>query len=301
MNIEHAKNIALPSILEKLGNKPVKDRGKDFWYLSPLRNEKTASFHIDLRKNVWFDFGINKGGDSIAFVCSYLEAGAESHTVSDALRWLKNMMNDAPVIKVVHDSNEAEDKNKLTIQKIKPLRHGALIQYLQSRGIPLYIAQSYLKEIHVYHSGKEKTYFALGLKNEGGGYEIRNPYFKGGTRTKNITFIRGEIPKPDGIHIFEGFMDYLSIITQQEKPLDNDAIILNSLVCMRKATAYIKNYGYKVAYTWMDNDAAGKEATEAFAEFFKTEENLQHRPMNKLYAQHKDVNEWQMHRLGLKL
>jgi len=299
MNIEHANSIALSAILEKAGFKPVKETGKDLWYLSPLRNEKTASFHVDLRKNVWFDFGANKGGDSIAFVCAYLEATAENHTASDALRWLKNMMNDGVIIGVVRDPNEVEDKSKLTLKKTKPLQHRALIHYLESRGIPLYIAQSYLKEVHVHHNGNDKSYFALGLKNESGGYEIRNPYFKGCIRPKNITFIRGEIPKPNGIHIFEGFMDYLSIITQQGKPLENDAIILNSLACMRKATAYIKNYGYRVAYTWLDNDDAGKEATEAFAEFFKTEENLQHRPMNKLYAKHKDVNDWQMYRLGL--
>jgi len=301
MNIEHAKSIALSAILEKLGSKSEKQSGKDLWYFSPLRDEKTPSFHVDRKKNLWFDFGSDRGGDGIALVCAYLEASNEDHTVQDALRWLKNMMNNAPIIQEVHDPHEVNSPEKMVLKKTKPLKHRALIHYLTARGIPFAVAKDYLKEVHVYNSESKKSYFALGIKNEGGGYELRNPYFKGCIRPKHITFVRGTIPKPDGIHIFEGFMDYLSIIAQQGKPMENDAIILNSLSCMRKATAYIKNYGYRIAYTWLDNDPSGMKATEAFAAFFKTEENLQHRLMNHLYKDNKDVNEWQMSRLNLSL
>lgn len=145
-----------------------------------------------------------------------------------------------------------------------------------------------------------KTFFALGLKNEEKGYEYRNLYFKGCVRKKSITFVRGETPKPPAIHIFEGFMDFLSVIAQHEgKRLKHDAIILNSLSQIKEAIAYIKGYGYERAYTWLDNDDAGKMATAAFAEFFKTEDNLIHQPMNKHYAPYKDVNAAHMAKLGL--
>ena len=45
----------------------------------PFHNEKTASFKVDRKKNLWFDFGGCGGGDSISFYmklnnCSFKEA-----------------------------------------------------------------------------------------------------------------------------------------------------------------------------------------------------------------------------------
>jgi hypothetical protein len=42
-------------------------RNQDHWYLSPLREEKTPSFKVDRRINVWYDHGTGKGGDLIDF------------------------------------------------------------------------------------------------------------------------------------------------------------------------------------------------------------------------------------------
>lgn len=138
------------------------------------------------------------------------------------------------------------------------------------------------------------------MVNEEGGYEVRNPFFKGYVGAKGISFIRGKQPKPEGIHIFEGFMDYVSAIAFEQVPqFDDDTIILNSLSCLKHATPYIRNYGYQVAYTWLDNDLAGQKGTQALAEFFKTEENLLHKPMNEIYLPHKDMNAWHMARLSL--
>ena len=33
------------------------------WYSAPYRTERTPSFKVDIAKNVWFDFGMGKGGD----------------------------------------------------------------------------------------------------------------------------------------------------------------------------------------------------------------------------------------------
>lgn len=61
MNIEQANAIALPEILHKIGHSPFKQKGADIWYHSPFRAEKTASFHVNAIKNVWYDFGMAKG------------------------------------------------------------------------------------------------------------------------------------------------------------------------------------------------------------------------------------------------
>lgn len=300
MNIEHAKSIPLSEILVKLGIKPEKETSHDIWYLSPLRNEKTASFHIDKHKNVWFDFGLNQGGNIIAFVCAYLESTNENNTVPDALRWIKNMMagENYPVIKD-RFKHDVEIDRKILFKNAKPIKHPALELYLKSRGIDLDIARSYLQEVRFSSKDSAQIYFALGFKNEAGGYELRNQKYKGCIRPKDITFIRGAKPKPDGIVIFEGVMDYLSIMTQRGgEPLDDDVMVLNSITSMKKAFAYIKNYGYKYGYTWLDNNPAGHKTTQALKEFFKAEEML-HYPMNDIYKGHDDVNAWQMYRLGL--
>ena len=96
-------------------------------------------------------------------------------------------------------------------------------------------------------------------------------------------------------------MDYLSLLKQNNQDkMTGDCIVLNSISCVQKALPFLKGYGYKKLYTWLDNDEAGKKATDAFSEFATTQEGLLHRPMNKQYAAHKDVNAWHMHTLHLK-
>ncbi len=300
MNIEHAKTIPLPEILSKIELKPTKQKGIDLWYLSPFRAEKTASFHVNTKRNVWFDFGDNIGGDTVAFVCCYLKSQDENHSVSDALRWLKNMAGYIPTVSPEFIPNFTQEDSSLTLKKVTSLRHPLLIKYLENRGIPYEIGKQYLSEVKLLNKETQSQFFALGFKNEDGGYELRNQFFKGCIKPKTITFIRGKIPKPDGVHLFEGFMDYLSAITSRNgKPFDDDAIVMNSLSCMKDASAYIKNYGYRFAYTWLDNDNAGNKARKAFAEFFKTEEGLEHKPMESIFAPYKDVNEWHVAKLNL--
>ena len=300
MNIEFANTIPISEILAKLGLHPAKRQENDLWYLSPFRNEKTASFHVNISKNVWYDHGEGIGGDAFGLVCMHLERSGVQSAPANALRWLHNMFQGPHIPVLQYDDRRKETTSKTVLKGVKPIKHPSLIHYLAGRGIPLSVAKTYLQEIRVENTKTNKVFFALGIKNEERGNEYRNLYFKGCVGKKSVTFIRGEIPKPPAIHIFEGFMDFLSVITQHEgKRLKHDAIILNSLSQIKEAVAYIKGYGYERAYTWLDNDEAGKKATAAFAEFFKTEDNLIHQPMNQNYAPYKDVNAAHMAKLGL--
>ena len=299
MNIEHAKTIPLREILEKIGISPTRETSQELWYLSPFRKEKTPSFHIHKSKNIWYDFGAGQGGDSIAFVQMWLKTTREHDTVSDVLRWLSNMMQHTPLSIPYRLEEEEKHEAGFILKKVAPVTHIALTQYLQSRGISLDVAIRHLKEVTVYNKAKSMSFFALGFANEGGGYELRNPHFKGCLSPKDVSFIRGKHTKPDGIHIFEGFMDYLSIITERGgKPLENDAIILNTLSKLNTAMGYIKGYGYQIAFTWFDNDNAGINATKKLKPFLDTE-GIELRKMNARYHPHKDVNAWHMHKLGL--
>ena len=59
---KQANQIDLVNYLEKLGHRPQKIRSNDYWYLSPLREEKTPSFKVNRKMNVWYDHDMGKGG-----------------------------------------------------------------------------------------------------------------------------------------------------------------------------------------------------------------------------------------------
>lgn len=301
MNIAQANAISIVKILETIGIKPTRQTQREAWYLSPLRDEKTASFKVHFKRNLWYDFGIGIGGDTVRFVCSLLESRKQPYSVSDALKWLR----ESKTFDAIEESQSSttlpvSENPKTEIKSVRSIKHKALIHYLDQRGIPFSVAYRILKEVRFRNTETNTNIFALGLQNEDHGYEVRNSFYKGCVGSKNITFLRGKEVKPKGVHIFEGFMDYLSVLTQQEgRPFKDDTIILNSLSCINYAKPYIKDYGYKVAYTWMDNDMPGKKALTTLDEFLKSEDALQHKPMNHLYKPFKDVNAWHMHTLGL--
>lgn len=303
MNIDQAKDIPLSIIIEKMGFKPHSETSFRLRYYSPYRNENTPSFFVYVKDNRWYDFGDSRGGDAIELVQLYLDSQKVGSSVSDALRWLKNMTSFVPIANVsVKDklpSCTGKDQT-LVFKIVEPLTNNALIRFGESRGIPEPVLKKYLQQVTFFNKNTNKTLIALGMENESRGFDVRNPSFKGCLRSKDITFIRGK-PKPSGIQIFEGFMDFLSVITERNgKPFEDDSLILHSLNCMRKGTAYIRNYGYSTCYSWFDNDEPGKKATIAWDEFCKNEPGLKHIPQNEHYLPYKDVNAALMAKLELK-
>ncbi|MBW4889208.1 toprim domain-containing protein [Mucilaginibacter sp. HMF5004] len=298
MNIEQAKTVPITDFLHNLKFKPTKETTTDAIYLSPIREEKTPSFHVDKIDNVWYDHGLKKGGKIIALAIEILKYKGYEHAASDALRYINNMIFDP--YKFVPAQEVKPKKSKWKIIRTEALEDLALIRYLKQRGIPFNVAKKHLLEVYITHTETRKGLYALGFKNEDGGYELRNPFFKSSIKPKSITFIRGKKSKPDGVHLFEGFMDYLTfLVTRNGQGHDDDVIVLNSVTNVPNAISYIRNYGYKIAYTWMDNDVAGERATLSLAEFFKTEQDLTHKKMNDVYRPYKDVNAWHMYNLNL--
>lgn len=300
MRAEQANAIDLSLILRTINSLPMRQTGASYWYNSPFRNEKTPSFHVDLHKNVWFDFGDGRGGTVIDFVCAWLECQGEDHTVVDALRWLDNMQT-APSLEMHSKEDLVNYGVTLDLKKVGALQNPAFINYLHTRGIPLACARKYLREANVYNKNTGRTFSALAFPNENGGFELRNKFFKGCIAPKGISFIRGKTVLPDTLHVFEGFMDFLSaLVHQKSSRFDGDAIILNSTACLKEAFPYIRNYSYKTLYSWLDNDAAGQKATLALHELAVKDGNFIVKPMNELYAPHNDVNTWHMAKLELK-
>lgn len=71
LSIEEARQIDIVQYLSGLGYEPAKVRHFDYWYLSPLREEKTPSFKVNRKLNRWYDHGLGKGGNLVD-LASYL-------------------------------------------------------------------------------------------------------------------------------------------------------------------------------------------------------------------------------------
>lgn len=63
MDIGMIRQTSLKDLLARLGHTPMRRKGAEFWYKSPYRDERTASFKVDTAKGLWYDFGTGKGGD----------------------------------------------------------------------------------------------------------------------------------------------------------------------------------------------------------------------------------------------
>ena len=103
---------------------------------------------------------------------------------------------------------------KFVLKSICELNHKGLIHYLESRGIPLQVAKKYIQQTTIKNLTTNKSFYTLCTENEGKGFELRNRVFKGSISSKSITFIRGAKFPIEEIHVFEGFMDFLSAVSQ---------------------------------------------------------------------------------------
>lgn len=166
-----------------------------------------------------------------------------------------------------------------------PLRHPALVGYLSSRRIDPTIASVYCREVN-YAVGK-REYFAIGFRNDAGGWELRSERFKGSASPKHITTIDN---RSDTAVAFEGFMDFLSYLSmKQPERLRIDAAVLNSVINLPKAIPFLERH--PTIHTFFDNDDAGRKAV---AELKRLCPNSTVADQSFLYRNHKDLNEfWQ--------
>ncbi len=101
-----------------------------------------------------------------------------------------------------------------------------LCSYLRRRRIDKNIADKFCHEVVFKMSDKEKEYIAIGFKNNVGGFELRNEYFKGSSHPKNVTYLDNKTT--NNITVFEGFFDFLSYQTihqNQQQELTNFLVI----------------------------------------------------------------------------
>ena len=254
MNINDIKQIKLQDFLAEMGCKPVKQYGVNLMYLSPFRTEKHASFKVNTEINQWYDFGIGKGGNIIDLAELLYKSSDVSYLIHQIERNApSNVPASLPTAKPIIPQNSFEHL------QVFPLIHPALIKYLEERCIDIETARTVCKELHFDTRGKH--YFGIGFPNIAGGYEIRNPFFKGCIAPKDISHFYAEEPK-NVCFVFEGFMDLLSFMTLRRKENDGlkrqDYLVLNSVSNIQKALERLSQYDSVRCF--LDNDEAGRNA-----------------------------------------
>ena len=266
MNIKEAKQIRPVEYLRIIGHSPVNTRGCQYWYLSPLREERTPSFKVNDNLNEWYDFGLSAGGDIIELGKHLYRTGNVSVVL---LRISENAIG-VPFQQLQSQSvRPGPIEEEMENVEVRELSHHALLSYLRSRYISENIGRLYCKEIH--YELRKRHYFAIAFENKTGGYEVRNPYYKGCIKGKDISVIRyNKDIIQNHVCVFEGFMDFLSYQELHRKGdypicIDNptDFLVMNSVSNLKKCLVELERY--TVIHCYLDNDLAGRKTVETIA------------------------------------
>ena len=296
--LSRIKRYPIVEYLERKGIKPVRSTPAYALYHSPLRAETHPSFKVDTEKNLWIDYAEGKGG-SIIDLCMRLEGC----TLLEAIRILGQNAPDithVPRRESVQGTSKQESIRQAVstsgvrrLIEISDTLPPHLLKYLEEdRCINLEKAMLFLRCISYEVRGLH--YQAIGFANQSGGYELRdNGIFKGTIAPKDITPIFADRAEP--VCIFEGFMDFLSFFSMKEEVIHH-CLVMNSVSNVAKAIRYLNDRHLTHIRAFLDNDDAGKRATNYFIRAgFKVEDMSVH------YRNFKDLNEYHVHRVREQL
>jgi len=240
INCETARDFSVIKTLEKLGHFPKRTTEKEAWFLSPFRSETQASFKVSKTKNRWYDHGEGVGGNVIDLVAKILKCSIE-----EALDYLNNG-------KIIFSFQQPrvfnEKETQIDIVKVQDITHSALIQYANSRGISLLVLKTYCKE--VWYRCKNTQFFAIGLRNNKNGWELRNKIFKNSSSPKSYSYIQNNNKQ---LIILEGMFDLLSLAVLNSLILEvSDVVVLNSIAFVKDIEKMIPKY--ESVHLYLDNE-----------------------------------------------
>jgi hypothetical protein len=281
LSLNEIRDFDMVDYLASLGYQPEKPsrNGVDYYYLSPLRIENDPSFHVNRKKNCWYDHGDGKGGNLIDFGLLYFKC-----TVGE----LKDKFNSGLSFHQPHELsftaqvNSAETDNKIIIKGDRPIWSYPLKNYLHERMVPVCVAEQFCREISYEIEGR--PYYAIGFKNDAGGYELRNKIVKQSSSPKDITTISNGAKT---VQVFEGFFDFLTYKTMYPQvPLGtSNFVILNSAAFFERARPLMEQH--ETIGLWLDRDTTGTAYTK-----YALSLNDRYRDESGLYSKHKDLNDW---------
>lgn len=140
-SVQDVKGLDLVAYLKSLGYAPAKVWNNDYWYLSPLRPEKEASFKVNRRLNAWYDHSLGRGGNLVDFGLLY-----HGCSIKELLQKMQPFFSlHPPNASRLLPENSTEAHIKVT--RTGPLLHPALYRYLRERKIDLAVAKRHTEEV----------------------------------------------------------------------------------------------------------------------------------------------------------
>lgn len=287
-DLQYIKAIPIADYLHACGIKPAKRYNGYALYHAPYREDPNASLKVDFRQNLWHDYGTSQGGSIIDLVmkmrgCSAYEAIAHLAEGKATTLAPSSFHREAHIGQRRDEQRPNNTRRILSINEALPLH---LQSYLREvRKIDLAVASPYLHHVRYEVGGRE--YSAIGFPNRAGGYELRDDKtFKGTIAPKDISVIAGQANNAP-LCIFEGVMDFLSLLTMKGKEAISPFIVLNSVSNIHRAVAYLHEKGIDSVRAFFDNDPAGRQALQAIQSTgIKVED------MSRHYSRYKDLNEY---------
>ncbi|GAB3970811.1 toprim domain-containing protein [Spirosoma terrae] len=256
--IDEVKRVPITSYLQSKGVFPVHKLNSeinDYAYCSPLSQERTPSFFVNERDNVFNDFSTGEKGDVIRLVQKI-----ERITFVNAVKRLQGFISIAEPLQFspYEIANDAIKNTDFKITAVRTLQHPLLIEYVEKeRGIPYAYAQPWVRQIH--YTRKDKRYFGVGFRTDAGSWAVRNPGFKTWIGKSEITTI--EVTGSKTVNVFEGFFNFLSALVYFGKPASRSTtIVLNSTSNIKQALPLLQNA--VGVFCYLDNDKAGRKAVQ---------------------------------------
>lgn len=287
MNIEDIRAVPITDFLARLGHEPKRQRGDECWYLAPYREERTASFQVNIRKKIWHDFGTGRGGDIFTLAGEFIGSGDFKEQAKFITEIWGGLAPERKTVFRPKDNGRDNSEKKECLKDIRfgPLDNRVLLRYLEERGICSDVASANCEEVR--YSLYGKRYFAIGFRNLSDGYELRNRFFKGSLSPKDISLVDNG---SDTCNLFEGFIDYLSWMVLG-LGCGDDYLVLNSVALLERSFPVLDRYEKISCY--LDRDEAGRRTLETLRKRYGNRIE----DCSALYKGFKDLNEYLQNRL----
>ncbi len=291
--IQKVNQIDLRAILQHFGIRQLKGRK----FENPFRIDDTPSFSVfwSDKKGIWLasDLGRDKTWNVLEFVREYgkksfVEAMYFLLEFDGAYTQTNSFFFSKPAILPLPNHTEATAKQK-----------NALNYYLkQDRKISPTLAEKYLQYRQYEKDGK--TYYGLFFPNNSDGFVFRNKALE-----KPIMLGKGDISTIEPTDsdkwgewkcysewlLFEGFIDFFSLLTIKGKQPKANSLILNSTKRIKRAIDYLKNAEVKPTklYCFFDNDDGGRAA---FSKLKSELTGIEIIDKSVLYKEDNDLNDF---------
>lgn len=262
--------------------------GKDYYF-------KTDNNKFSVSDSSFYDFKTGRGGKIIKAVMEM-----EDKRWKEAVDFFKDfgkviitsdLKQEFAEKRENIDENTNNDKSETKIIRSILPNNKKLIEYFESRGISKEVLKKNAKQIH--YEAQGKRYFGIGLENQSGGYEIRNPMMKTKIGKNDITIVKGD--KQDEMVVFEGFTDMLSFLQLMK---DNGRENRRTLICLNSVTNTDKFIGKILGFKGkmfllLDGDSAGNLATEKIKNGFGEDKVKDIRQLYGIYeGGNNDLNDY---------